>query len=158
MKAGIRALHRFNERADRLDRSALATRMENAHYQLDYRRTMRGEWISVDGVCEDGIDSFVLNVRLLVQDGDGFSIRCLAKDAYSQNSVPGELEESGIVIGRTRRSTPTLRFGFPPGWTFGLWRPEQEKRRSAFFAEATQAKGSRGREGETVGRRGGRVG
>jgi hypothetical protein len=89
----MRALILFNERVERLIRSDLAKRMENPHYTLDYERMMRREWISADGVTEDAVDAFVLNVRLLVQDRDGFSIRCLANDVYAQSSVPAELRD-----------------------------------------------------------------
>jgi hypothetical protein len=85
------ALALFNERADRLKRSALAKRMKNPHYVLDYQRVMKREWISADGVTEDAVDAFVLNIRLLIQDQDGFSIRALADDVYCLDCVPLEL-------------------------------------------------------------------
>ena len=91
MKTEKCALILFNERVERLVRSALAKRMENPHYTLDYKRMMERDWISQDGVTEDAVDAFVLNVRLLVQDKDGFSIRCLYDDVYACSSVPGEL-------------------------------------------------------------------
>lgn len=87
-------LHLFNERVDRLDRCKLAKRMdENPHYKLDYEQMIKHQWISVDDITEDDIDAFVLNVRLLIQDNDGFSIRCLAEEVYSQNDVPDELKD-----------------------------------------------------------------
>ena len=84
-------LELFNERVERLKRSALAQRMAHPHYRLDYDRMMKRQWISADGVTEDSVDAFVLNVRLLVQDTDGFSIRRLAEDVYHDNSVPHTL-------------------------------------------------------------------
>ena len=36
------------------------------------------------------LDAFVLNLRLLIQDRDGFSIRCLAK-LYKEDGVPKNL-------------------------------------------------------------------
>lgn len=87
-------LRLFNERVDRLDRCKLAKRMdENPHYKLDYEQMIKRQWISVDDITEDDIDAFVLNVRLLIQDNDGFSIRCLAEEVYSQNDVPDELKD-----------------------------------------------------------------
>lgn len=88
-----RALILFNERVDRLDRSSLAERMANPHYQLDYNRMINREWISADGVTEDDVDAFILNVRLLVQDGDGISVRELATSIYSDSNVPRELQD-----------------------------------------------------------------
>lgn len=78
----------FYERIDRFDRSSLAKRMANPHYTLNYNRMINREWISADRVTEDDINTFVLNVRLLVQDGDGISIRELAKNIYSAPNVP----------------------------------------------------------------------
>jgi hypothetical protein len=92
MKTEMQALTLFNERVGRLTRSSLAKRMANPRYTLDYERMMRGEWLSVDGVTEEAVDAFVLNARLLTQDQDGFSIRCLAKDVYAQGAVPADLQ------------------------------------------------------------------
>lgn len=83
----------FNERVDRLDRSELAKRMQDPHYEMDYDRMMKREWVSVDGVTEDAIDAFVLNIRLLLQERDGFSIKQLAEEVYSQPSVPVDLRD-----------------------------------------------------------------
>jgi hypothetical protein len=88
-----RLLTLFNERVDRLLRSDLAERMKNPHYVLSYEKMMNGGWVCWDGVNEDAVDAFVLNVRLLVQDNDGFSIRCLAEDVYTSDMVPLELKE-----------------------------------------------------------------
>ncbi len=88
MKTKIQALSLFNERVERLERSALAERMKNPHYTLDYDKMINRKWISADDLTEDSVDAFVLNVRLLVQDQDGFSIRRLAEDIYAQDSVP----------------------------------------------------------------------
>jgi hypothetical protein len=91
MKTEMLALVLFNERVERLTRSALAKRMENPQYTIDYERMMRREWASLDGVTEDAVNAFVLNIRVLIEDPDGFSIRRLAEDLYSQPSVPEEL-------------------------------------------------------------------
>jgi hypothetical protein len=84
----------FNERVDRLDRCKLTKRMdENPHYKLDYEQMINRRWVSVGGITEDDIDAFVLNIRLLIQDKDGFSIRCLAENVYSRNDVPKNLRD-----------------------------------------------------------------
>lgn len=84
----------FNERVDRLDRCKLAKRMdENPQYTFNYEQMIKRQWISVGDITEDDIDAFVLNVRLLIQDNDGFSIRCLARRVYSRNDVPNELKD-----------------------------------------------------------------
>lgn len=91
IKTKIQALSRFNETVDLLARSALAKLMASPHYTLDYQKMMRREWISADGLTEDAVHAFVLKVRLLVQDHDGFSIRRLAEDIYAHESVPTAL-------------------------------------------------------------------
>ena len=67
--------------------------MATPHYVLDYERMAKREWISVDGVNEDAVDAFVLHIRLLTQDQDGFSIRRLAEDVYSEASTPEDLAD-----------------------------------------------------------------
>jgi hypothetical protein len=81
----------FNERVERLERTALAKRMATPNYKMDYERMMNREFVSADGVTEDDVDAFVLSLRLLIQDNDGYSIRCLADDIYSDESVPTNL-------------------------------------------------------------------
>jgi hypothetical protein len=66
---------------------------DNPHYNGVYEQIIKRQWISLDGITEDDIDSFVLNVRLLMQDNDGYSIQCLANEVYSQCDVPKELKD-----------------------------------------------------------------
>jgi hypothetical protein len=89
----MEALDLFNDRVARLERSGLALRMQEPHYKLDLDRVTRGDWISLRGVSEDAVDAFVLHVRLLSQDSDGFSIRRLAEDVYCGPGVPLELKQ-----------------------------------------------------------------
>lgn len=86
-------LLQFNQRVKRLNRTGLADRMKNPNYVLSYDKFMNREWICADGVDEDSVDAFVLNLRLLVQDQDGFSIRCLAEAVYEEGSVPSDLHQ-----------------------------------------------------------------
>ncbi|MDR4497844.1 MAG: hypothetical protein MRK02_08000 [Candidatus Scalindua sp.] len=51
---------------------------------------MNLDWIAVDDVSQDDVDAFVLNLRLLIQDSDGFSIHCLSK-IYEKDEIPKEL-------------------------------------------------------------------
>jgi hypothetical protein len=90
----VKSLYLFNERVDRLDRTALAKRMQGTTYKLDYDRMMKRQWISLDGVTEDDVDAFVLNLRVLIQDEpDRISIRCLANDVYSLSHIPTDLHD-----------------------------------------------------------------
>ena len=80
----------FNEKVNRLDNCRLTKRMENPHYKIQHDKIMNLDWIAVDGVLPDDVDAFVLNLRFLIQDRDGFSIRCLSK-IYEKDEVPEEL-------------------------------------------------------------------
>jgi hypothetical protein len=51
------------------------------------------QWVSAAGITEDDVDALVLNLRLLIQDRDGLSIRCLADNVYSQATVRSELKD-----------------------------------------------------------------
>jgi hypothetical protein len=82
-------LELFNEKVARLEKSNLAVRMANPHYKLQYERIINREWIAADGITPDDVDAFILNLRLLLQDRDGFSIRCLS-EIYSQSDVSME--------------------------------------------------------------------
>lgn len=83
----------FNNKVDRLDNCRLAARMANQHYHIQHDKIMNLDWVAVDGVNQDDIDAFVCNLRLLIQDRDGFSIRCISK-LYNQESVPSDLSDS----------------------------------------------------------------
>ena len=83
----------FNERMERLERCKLTKIMENPNYKLDYDRMMERQWISINGIEEDDVDAFILNLRLLIQDRDGFSIRRLAEDIYADSTLPQTLRD-----------------------------------------------------------------
>jgi hypothetical protein len=84
-------IYLFNDKVDRLDRCRLAKRMETPHYQLEYEKMVERNWVAADGVTEDDVDAFALNLRLLIQDKDGFSFRQLFNNIYSQKEVPNDL-------------------------------------------------------------------
>jgi len=87
------SLKLFNERVERLERSTLAKRMAKPHYNLDYDRMINRQFVSAEGITEDAVDAFVCSIRLLIQSRDGFSIQCLAKNVYTDESVPQELRD-----------------------------------------------------------------
>ncbi len=80
----------FNEKVNRLERCRLTKRMATPRYKIQYNKIMNLEWISCDDVSEDDVDAFVLNLRLLIQRRDGFSIECLSK-IYKKDGIPKEL-------------------------------------------------------------------
>jgi hypothetical protein len=89
-------LQLFIEKVNRLERSRLAMRMQNASYTIQGDHVYKLNWIAVNGVSEDDLDAFVMNLRLLIQDKDGFSIRCISKLFKKGNNcqkISAEFEE-----------------------------------------------------------------
>jgi len=84
-------LELFNDRVRRIEKTALAQRFADPHYGVDYGRMMAGDWTAVNGVSQDDVDAFVLNARILIQDGDGISLRCLRRGFYDHACTPSEL-------------------------------------------------------------------
>lgn len=89
--ADERSLILFNERVERLLRSPLAKRMDDPSFTLSYKKVIDRDWICFDGVTEDAVDAFVLNIRVLLQERDGFSIKCLANGVYADQAIPKDL-------------------------------------------------------------------
>lgn len=89
----LNALTLFNERVARLNRSRLAECMRDPNYVFLYDPFMNREWICADGIDEDTVDVFILNVRLLIQDNYGFLIKCLAENIYSESAVSDDLRD-----------------------------------------------------------------
>ena len=100
----------FNEKVDRLERCGLTKRMATPKYIIQPDKIMGREWIAFDNVSEDDLDAFVLNLRLLIQDRDGFSIRCLAK-IYKKDEVPQDLAKA---FDEQREKWKTYRSTFSP--------------------------------------------
>lgn len=84
-------LELFNDRVDRIERTSLAIRLKDPNHWIEYDRMMSGDWVAVNGVTEDSLDAFVLNLRLLIQDGDGISLRALHERFFDQPSTPENL-------------------------------------------------------------------
>jgi hypothetical protein len=88
-----RSLILFNERVERLLRSTLARRIGNPTFTLSYKKVIDPDWICFDGVTEDAVDAFVLHIRVLLQERDGISIKCLAKGVYADQAIPKDLRD-----------------------------------------------------------------
>jgi hypothetical protein len=100
----------FNEKVDRLERSGLNKRMATPKYIIQQDKITDRQWIAFDNISEDDLDAFVLNLRLLIQDRDGFSVRCLSK-LYKENGVPKDLAMAFDVQRKkwkNYRSSPSL--------------------------------------------------
>ena len=50
-------------------------------------KIISGDWLAHENLREEDLDSFCLTLRLLIQDKDGFSIRCIRKIAESLSDI-----------------------------------------------------------------------
>lgn len=97
-----RPLELFNQRAKRLKESRFLTwLLTSGNKQPDLARLQAGDWLAYEGLSPDDLDSFCLNLRLLIQDGDGYSIRCLS-DLYA--SFPDDYEEAKKLFSEKRNA------------------------------------------------------
>jgi hypothetical protein len=67
----------FLDRAERLERSPFWAWMQTRRGQPDWGKVLAGDWLAHDKLKVEELDSFCLNLRLLIQDRDGFSLRCM---------------------------------------------------------------------------------
>ena len=93
-------LQLFNDRVERLEQTRLSGSLSKASHTLPYEKVMNRQWVAADDIVPDDVDSFVLHLRLLLQNGDGFSIDCLSR-IYEQQTTPSELR---IQFNRQRES------------------------------------------------------
>ena len=70
----------FNERAERLKRSRFLEWLNKSPKEPRKEAIISGDWLAYEGLRPDDLDAFCLNLRLLMQDRDGYSIRCLSKE------------------------------------------------------------------------------
>ncbi|MCM2341366.1 hypothetical protein [Rhodoferax sp.] len=65
----------FLERALRLERSRFWVWLRTPQVEVDLRRFADGNWLDHPNLNQDELEAFCLNLRLLIQDRDGFSVR-----------------------------------------------------------------------------------
>ncbi|MBT62917.1 MAG: hypothetical protein CML13_06860 [Puniceicoccaceae bacterium] len=65
----------FIERAYKLHKSSFWEWLTSKRGASDMARIFAGDWLAHDGLSEEALDAFCCNLRLLIQDGDGFSLR-----------------------------------------------------------------------------------
>lgn len=76
----VKQLQLFNRRARYLAESRFIKWLDTrGNKQPDMARLLSGDWLAFEGLHREDLDSFCLNLRLLIQDRDGFSIKCLSK-------------------------------------------------------------------------------
>lgn len=94
-------LEQFNVRASHLDASRFLTWIRTrGNKQPNMPQLLSGSWLPYEGLHREDIDSFVLNLRVLIQDRDGFSIRCLSK-VYE--TFPEDFSQAKILFKSFRR-------------------------------------------------------
>lgn len=71
-------LKRFVRRAEKLELSSFWAWLKRKRGAADMGRIIAGDWLAHDGLNQEAFEAFCLNLRLLVQDTDGFSIRKVA--------------------------------------------------------------------------------
>ena len=80
VEATLLSLHLFNERAHKLANSRfLAWLKRGGNKQPEMKLILQRNWLAYSDLNSEDLDSFCLNLRLLIQDRDGFSIRCLSR-------------------------------------------------------------------------------
>ena len=73
-------LKQFNLRARYLAESRFLQWIQaGGSKQPNLPELLAGKWLVYEGLHREDLDSFILNLRLLIQDRDGFSIRCLSE-------------------------------------------------------------------------------
>lgn len=75
----VLSLDLFNQRAKKLaDSRFLSWLKKSGNKQPDMNRLLAGDWLAYNDLNPEDLDSFCLNLRNLIQDRDGYSIRCLS--------------------------------------------------------------------------------
>jgi hypothetical protein len=85
----------FLDRAKRLESSPFWAWMTSSRGEPDWKRVLAGDWLAHDQLKAEELDSFCLNLRLLIQDRDGFSLRCI-RDLAS--TWPQQYQERARLI------------------------------------------------------------
>jgi hypothetical protein len=117
-------LKQFNLRARYLAESRFLQWIQaGGNKQPNLPELLSGKWLVYEGLHREDLDSFILNLRLLIQDRDGFSVRCLseiyeafpadyqqAKDAfvYVRSLLSKYLESPSMVRLNKRGKTTKL--------------------------------------------------
>lgn len=89
----VESLRRFVARAERIVSSAFWGWMTRKRGGADMGRIIGGDWLAHDGLNIDELEAFCLNLRLLIQDRDGFSIRQIGLIADGWESRHDDLKK-----------------------------------------------------------------
>jgi len=69
----------FILRARKLEHSAFWQWQNQRPIHVDHAAIVAGNWLAYEGLREEDLESFCLNLRLLIQDRDGISVRRIAE-------------------------------------------------------------------------------
>ncbi len=94
----------FVEKAHKLEASPFWKWFTNKHGPADMTRIINGDWLAHNGLNAEVFEAFCLTLRLLIQDGDGFSVREIAESA---KAWPTEFESQARGIEDARRELNT---------------------------------------------------
>ena len=73
----------FVERAHKLETSSFWQWVRNRRGPSDIEKIAAGEWLAHDGLSQDSLEAFCLNLRFFIQPRDGFSVNQVAAIAAS---------------------------------------------------------------------------
>ncbi|MDZ5457543.1 hypothetical protein [Azohydromonas lata] len=88
----------FLQKAKKLEESRFWTWLTSRRGEPDWDRVKQGDWLAQDKLNPDEMEAFCLNLRLLIQDQDGFSIR---KIKQLSDLWPEKYKENKIAIQKT---------------------------------------------------------
>lgn len=91
----------FVERAHKLENSSFWRWLNNRHGPSDIEKIAAGEWLAHDGLSQDALEAFCLNLRFLIQPRDGFSIDQVAAIAASwpdEYALPRETIRGAVAV------------------------------------------------------------
>jgi hypothetical protein len=91
----------FVERAHKLETSSFWQWLSNRRGPSDIEKIAAGEWLAHDGLSQDSLEAFCLNLRFLIQPRDGFSVEQVAAIAASwpdEYALQGEKIQSAVAV------------------------------------------------------------
>lgn len=104
-------LQRFVKRAERIVTSSFWVWMQSRHGASDIEKILVGEWLAHDGLNKEAFESFCLNLRQMIQDADGYSMRQVGEIAekwgVDHYDLRDELREARAVLA-SRLNQPCL--------------------------------------------------
>lgn len=102
-KDSTEELKRFVQRAEKLVTSSFWQWMQTRRGASDIQSIIEGNWLAHDGFNEEGFSHFCMQLRFLIQDTDGFSIRLVASISETWPDQHSDLRSEVIEARDTLR-------------------------------------------------------